>query len=225
MSRPFGRLFTRSSSDPVRTARGGRPVRQARGRGRRPRPSRDRSRRGRRASPPTGRRRSGSTWTSAGPRRRGVGRRRPSRVRSPRTCRRWRGRSPTRTSPVDPRRQGRRDGGGGRGPGAPRTGNGHDARGVPARPRRGELRARGAQRAVPRADVVGSEPEEAEGQLFVLTRTTAAESLAVALLAPLLDERVGKAGLRRLLDEVEAAAVVRCSRACRRTGVASTSSI
>ena len=53
-------------------------------------------------------------------------------------------------------------------------------------------------------DVVGSEPEEAEGQLFGSTwRTTAAESAAVALLAPLLDERVGKAGLRRLLDEVE----------------------
>ena len=51
------------------------------------------------------------------------------------------------------------------------------------------------------ADVVGSEPE-AEGQLFGSTwRTTAAESAAVALLAPL--ERVGKAGLRRLLDEVE----------------------
>ena len=54
------------------------------------------------------------------------------------------------------------------------------------------------------ADVVGSEPEEAEGQLFGSTwRTTAAESAAVALLAPLLDERVDKAGLRRLLDEVE----------------------
>ncbi|HJS26540.1 MAG TPA: DNA polymerase I [Actinomycetota bacterium] len=54
------------------------------------------------------------------------------------------------------------------------------------------------------ADVVGSEPEETEGQLFGATwRATAAEAAAVALLAPVLDERIDKAGLRPLLDEVE----------------------
>jgi DNA polymerase-1 len=54
------------------------------------------------------------------------------------------------------------------------------------------------------ADVVGSEAEEAEGQLFGSTwRTTAAEAAAVALLAPVLEERIDKAGLRPLLDEVE----------------------
>jgi DNA polymerase-1 len=54
------------------------------------------------------------------------------------------------------------------------------------------------------ADVVGSEAGETEGQLFGSTwRTTAAEAAAVALLAPVLDERIDKAGLRRLLDEVE----------------------
>ena len=54
------------------------------------------------------------------------------------------------------------------------------------------------------ADVVGSEAGETEGQLFGSTwRSTAAEAAAVALLAPVLDERIDKAGLRRLLDEVE----------------------
>jgi DNA polymerase I len=54
------------------------------------------------------------------------------------------------------------------------------------------------------ADVVGAEPEESEGQLFGSTwRTTAAEAAAVALLAPVLDERIDKAGLQKLLDEVE----------------------
>ena len=141
-----------------------------------------------------------------------------------RTFRRWRGRSPTRTSPSGPRRQGRRDGGGGRGPGAPRTGNGHDARGVPARPRRGELRAGALSEQYLGADVVGS-AEEAEGQLFGSTwRTTAAESAAVALLAPLLDERVGKAGLRRSWTRWNCRCRP-CSRACRRTASRSTSSI
>ncbi|MEZ0236028.1 MAG: 5'-3' exonuclease H3TH domain-containing protein, partial [Actinomycetota bacterium] len=53
-------------------------------------------------------------------------------------------------------------------------------------------------------DVLGSVAEEAEGQLFGEGwRRTAAEAAAVALLAPVLDERIDKAGLRRLLDEVE----------------------
>ena len=53
-------------------------------------------------------------------------------------------------------------------------------------------------------DVLGSVAEEAEGQLFgEAWRRTAAEAAAVALLAPVLDERIDKAGLRRLLDEVE----------------------
>ena len=46
--------------------------------------------------------------------------------------------------------------------------------------------------------------EEAEGQLFGDSwRKTAAGAAAVALLAPVLDERIDKAGLRRLLEEVE----------------------
>ena len=54
------------------------------------------------------------------------------------------------------------------------------------------------------ADVLGSVAEEAEGQLFGNAwRRAAAEAAAVALLAPVLDERIDKAGLRRLLDEVE----------------------
>ena len=53
-------------------------------------------------------------------------------------------------------------------------------------------------------DVPGSVAEEQEGQLFGDTwRRTAAEAAAVALLAPELDERVDKAGLRALLDDVE----------------------
>ena len=53
-------------------------------------------------------------------------------------------------------------------------------------------------------DVPGSVAEEEEGQLFGdAWRRTAAEAAAVALLAPALDERIDKAGLRRLLDDVE----------------------
>ena len=53
-------------------------------------------------------------------------------------------------------------------------------------------------------DVPGSVAEEEEGQLFgEAWRRTAAEAAAVALLAPALDERIDKAGLRSLLDEVE----------------------
>jgi len=53
-------------------------------------------------------------------------------------------------------------------------------------------------------DMLGSVAEEAEGQLFGdAWRRTAAEAATVALLAPVLDERIDKAGLRRLLDEVE----------------------
>ena len=53
-------------------------------------------------------------------------------------------------------------------------------------------------------DVPGSVAEEGEGQLFGdAWRRTAAEAAALALLAPELDERIDKAGLRTLLDEVE----------------------
>jgi DNA polymerase-1 len=54
------------------------------------------------------------------------------------------------------------------------------------------------------ADVLGSTAEESEGQLFGdAWRTSAAEAAAVALLAPVMAEQLDKAGLRRLLDEVE----------------------
>ncbi len=54
------------------------------------------------------------------------------------------------------------------------------------------------------ADVLGSVAEEAEGQLFGDSwRRAAAEAAAVALLAPVLDERIDGAGLRRLLEKVE----------------------
>jgi len=53
-------------------------------------------------------------------------------------------------------------------------------------------------------DVLGSTAEEAEGQLFGdAWRVPAAEAAAVALLAPVMAERLDKAGLARLLDEVE----------------------
>ena len=57
-------------------------------------------------------------------------------------------------------------------------------------------------------DVLGSVEEEAAaeatGQLFGDGwRATAAEAAAVALLAPAMSERIDKAGLRRLLEEVE----------------------
>jgi len=54
-------------------------------------------------------------------------------------------------------------------------------------------------------DVVGSVgEEEEEGQLFGASwRAPAAEAAAIALLAPAMDERIEKAGMRRLLDEVE----------------------
>ncbi|MEW6060004.1 MAG: 5'-3' exonuclease H3TH domain-containing protein, partial [Actinomycetota bacterium] len=54
------------------------------------------------------------------------------------------------------------------------------------------------------ADVLGTISEEPEGQLFAETwRTTAAEAAAVALLAPVMAERIDKAGLRTLLESVE----------------------
>jgi DNA polymerase-1 len=54
------------------------------------------------------------------------------------------------------------------------------------------------------SDVLGSVEEEAEGQLFGDgSRPLAAEAAAIALLAPVVAERVDKAGLRQLLDEVE----------------------
>jgi DNA polymerase-1 len=54
-------------------------------------------------------------------------------------------------------------------------------------------------------DVLGSVEEETEGQLFgdEAWRTPAAEAAAIALLAPVMAERVDKAGLRSLLDDVE----------------------
>jgi DNA polymerase-1 len=53
-------------------------------------------------------------------------------------------------------------------------------------------------------DVLGPTAEESEGQLFgEAWRTWAAEAAAVALLAPVMAERLDKAGLHRLLDEVE----------------------
>ncbi len=53
-------------------------------------------------------------------------------------------------------------------------------------------------------DVIGAPSEGAEGQLFAESwREPAAEAAAVALLAPVLAERIERAGLRTLLDEVE----------------------
>ena len=53
-------------------------------------------------------------------------------------------------------------------------------------------------------DLPGSVADEEAGQLFGdAWRRPAAEAAAIALLAPELDERIDKAGLRRLLDEVE----------------------
>jgi DNA polymerase I len=53
-------------------------------------------------------------------------------------------------------------------------------------------------------DVPGAVEQEEEGQLFGDSwRRPAAEAAAVALLAPELDDRIDKAGLRTLLDEVE----------------------
>jgi DNA polymerase-1 len=53
-------------------------------------------------------------------------------------------------------------------------------------------------------DVVGAVGEEAEGQLFGASwRAPAAEAAAIALLAPALAERLDKAGLRGLLQDVE----------------------
>ncbi|MGE5460674.1 MAG: DNA polymerase I, partial [Solirubrobacterales bacterium] len=53
-------------------------------------------------------------------------------------------------------------------------------------------------------DVVGAAGDEAEGQLFGASwRGVAAEAAAIALLAPAMAERIDKAGLRPLLDEVE----------------------
>ncbi|MGZ8636830.1 MAG: DNA polymerase I [Actinomycetota bacterium] len=53
-------------------------------------------------------------------------------------------------------------------------------------------------------NVLGSVGEETEGQLFgEVWRVTAAEAAAIALLAPVVAERLEKAGLRALLDDVE----------------------
>ena len=53
-------------------------------------------------------------------------------------------------------------------------------------------------------DVLAGVEEEEEGQLFGdAWRPVAAEAAAIALLAPAMSERIDRAGLRRLLDEVE----------------------
>lgn len=53
-------------------------------------------------------------------------------------------------------------------------------------------------------DVLGPVSADDEGELFAASwRTIAAEAAAVALLAPVLDERIDKAELRHLLGEVE----------------------
>ncbi len=54
-------------------------------------------------------------------------------------------------------------------------------------------------------DVLGAVGEEADGQLFGEDpwRAVAAEAAAVALLAPIMDERIDQQGLRPLLEDVE----------------------
>ncbi len=53
-------------------------------------------------------------------------------------------------------------------------------------------------------DVMGGVDEAAEGQLFGASwQVVAAEAAAIALLAPVMDERIEGAGLRGLLEEVE----------------------
>ncbi len=54
------------------------------------------------------------------------------------------------------------------------------------------------------ANPLGAIEEEAEGQLFGGGwRTVAAEAAAIALLAPVMQEKIDRAGLRSLLDDVE----------------------
>ncbi len=54
------------------------------------------------------------------------------------------------------------------------------------------------------SDVLGSLTRESEGQLFAEAwRAAAAEAAAVALLAPVMEEGIDRAGLRGLLDSVE----------------------
>ena len=55
------------------------------------------------------------------------------------------------------------------------------------------------------ADVLGAVEEQAEGQLFADApwREVAAEAAAIALLAPVMEERIDQQGLRGLLDDVE----------------------
>ena len=54
-------------------------------------------------------------------------------------------------------------------------------------------------------DLFGEEDEETEGQLFTEDpwRRVASEAAAVALLAPVLEEQIGRQGLQPLLDDVE----------------------
>jgi DNA polymerase-1 len=54
------------------------------------------------------------------------------------------------------------------------------------------------------SNVLGGEEAESEGQLFGGSwRSVAAEAAAIALLAPVMAERIDRSGLRRLLDDVE----------------------
>ena len=147
--------------NPVRAARGGRPGRQARGRGRRARPARGRPRRrSRRCSgtSPEGRPARPRRWRDR--RRGGLGRGRPGGLRAGEDgCARWRRCS--RPDPqVDPRRQGHGDGRA-RGRGEARRHHlRHDARRLPARPGGAELRAPRACEAYLGVDVLGPTSEE-----------------------------------------------------------------
>jgi DNA polymerase-1 len=65
---------------------------------------------------------------------------------------------------------------------------------------------RGLAEAYLGADVIGAvDGDQAEGQLFgdASWRSTAAEAAAIALLAPVMEERIDQQGLRPLLDDVE----------------------
>ena len=141
-------------------------------------------------------------------RRRPVGGRRSGRLRPARGRRSARvvPRRPRRAE-VDARREGARAGRAALGRLDRRRRVRHDARGLPARPRVGRLSAAWARRDLPRRRRArGGRGEQAEeGQLFADAswRTVAAEAAAIALLAPVMEERIEQQGLRSLLDDVE----------------------
>jgi DNA polymerase-1 len=73
-------------------------------------------------------------------------------------------------------------------------------------PASAEYGLRGLAEAYLGADVIGAvDGDEGEGQLFgePSWRSTAAEAAAIALLAPVMEERIDQQGLRALLDDVE----------------------